>query len=57
LPAWLVWLVWLDREMQWLASPGGRPGRPQTYSDAAIQFCLSLKVLFGLALRQARRHG
>lgn len=45
-------LVWLDREMEWLASPSGRPGRSETYSDAAIQFCLSIKVLFGLALRQ-----
>jgi Transposase DDE domain len=45
-------LVWLDREMEWLAPASGQPGRPQTYSDAAIQFCLSLKVLFGLALRQ-----
>jgi hypothetical protein len=46
-------LIWLDREMEWLASPSGRPGRSETYSDAAIQFCLSIKVLFGLALRQA----
>lgn len=46
-------LVWLDRDMEWVASLSGRPGRPQTFSDAAIQFCLSLKVLFGLALRQA----
>ncbi len=38
--------------MEWLAAPSGRPGRPQTFPDAAIQFCLSLKVLFGLALRQ-----
>jgi hypothetical protein len=45
-------LVWLDREMEWLASPSGRPGHPETFSDAAIQFCLSIKVLFGLALRQ-----
>ena len=45
-------LVWLDREMEWLASPSGRPGGPETFSDAAIQFCLSMKVLFGLALRQ-----
>ena len=45
-------LVWLDREMEWLAPASGRPGRPQTFSDAAIQFCLSIKVLFGLALRQ-----
>ena len=46
-------LVWLDREMEWTAPKLGRPGRPQTFSDAAIQFCLSIKVLFGLALRQA----
>ena len=45
-------LIWLDREMEWLASPSGRLGRSETYSDAAIQFCLSIKVLFGLALRQ-----
>ncbi len=45
-------LVWLDREMEWLAAPSGRPGRPETFSDAAIEFCLSIKVLFGLALRQ-----
>ena len=45
-------LVWLDREMEWAAPKRGRPGRPQTFSDAAIQFCLSIKVLFGLALRQ-----
>jgi hypothetical protein len=46
-------LVWLDREMEWFAPQRGQPGRPQTCSDAAIQFCLSIKVLFGLALRQA----
>ncbi len=46
-------LVWLDREMEWLAPASGRPGRPRTFSDAAIQFCLSIKVLFGLALRQS----
>lgn len=45
-------LVWLDREMEWLAAASRRPGRPQIFSDAAIQFCLSIKVLFGLALRQ-----
>jgi hypothetical protein len=45
-------LVWLDREMEWSAPKRGRVGRPETFSDAAIQFCLSIKVLFGLALRQ-----
>ena len=45
-------LVWLDRDMEWLPPASDRVGRPQTFSDAAIQFCFSLKVLFGLALRQ-----
>lgn len=30
----------------------GRPGRPPVFSDAAIQFYLSIKVLFKLPLRQ-----
>lgn len=45
-------LIWLDREMAWLAPHEGRPGRPPVFSDAAIQFCLSIKVLFKLPLRQ-----
>ena len=44
--------LWLERDMQWLAAPSGKRGRQQTFSDAAIQFCLSIKCLFGLALRQ-----
>ena len=44
--------MWLDRDMQWLAAPSGKRGRRQTFSDAAIQFCLSIKCLFGQALRQ-----
>ena len=39
--------------MQWEATPSGRRGRQQTYSDAAIQACLILKVLLGLPLRRA----
>jgi hypothetical protein len=38
--------------MIWEAAPTGRRGRQQTCSDAAIQTCLSMKVLFGMALRQ-----
>ena len=38
--------------MTWEAAPTGKRGRRQTYSDAAIQTCLSMKVLFGMALRQ-----
>ena len=45
--------VWLDRDMQWYAAATGKRGRRQVFSDAAIQFCLSIKSLFGLALRQS----
>lgn len=44
--------IWFDPEMSWEAAPTGRRGRQQSYSDAAIQTCLSMKVLFGMALRQ-----
>lgn len=38
--------------MSWQAAPRGKRGRTQTYSDAAIPFCLAIKNLFGLTLRQ-----
>jgi hypothetical protein len=44
--------VWFDPEMIWEAAPTGKRGRQPGYSDAAIQTCLTLKVLFGMALRQ-----
>ncbi|WP_211322335.1 transposase, partial [Paracidovorax anthurii] len=43
--------MWLDEGMQWLAMPSGKRGRSATFSDAAIQFCLSIKCLFGQPLR------
>ena len=46
-------LVWVDREMAWHGSREGRPGRPAVFSNAAIQFCLSVEALFKLPLRQA----
>lgn len=45
--------VWLDKGMQWYATATGKRGRQPTFSNAAIQFCLSIKCLFGLALRQS----
>lgn len=45
--------IWFDPEMDWDATPSGKRGRQQAYSDAAIQACLTIKVLFGLPLRQA----
>ena len=44
--------VWFDPSMAWHAAPSGRRGRQQTFSEAAIQACLTIKVLFGLPLRQ-----
>lgn len=40
--------IWLEKDMQWLAPPSGN----RTFSEAAIQFCLTIKCLFGLSLRQ-----
>lgn len=45
--------IWLDKDLQWYAPASGRRGRQRVFSDAAIQFCLSIKCLFGLALRQS----
>lgn len=44
-------LILIGPAMQWLAEPAGKMGRPAVFSDAAIQLCLSVKVLF--KLRQA----
>ena len=44
--------IWFDSQMAWEAAPSGKRGRQQAYSDAAIQTCLTLKVVFGMALRQ-----
>lgn len=39
--------------MNWLAPATGKRGHQPTFADAAIQFCLTIKYLFGLALLQA----
>ncbi|GLK65227.1 IS5-like element ISPko3 family transposase [Paracoccus kondratievae] len=44
--------IWFDPEMIWAAAPTGKRGRQPSYSDAAVQTCLTMKVLFGMALRQ-----
>ena len=44
--------IWFDPEMVWVPPPSGKRGRQQSFSDAAIQACLTLKVLFGMPLRQ-----
>ena len=44
--------IWFDPDMEWIPPPTGRRGRQQSFSDAAIQTCLTMKVLFGMPLRQ-----
>ncbi len=44
--------IWFDPEMTWEATSTGKRGRQLVYSDTAIQTCLTMKVLFGLPLRQ-----
>ena len=44
--------IWFAPEMNWDAVPTGRRGRQLTYSDAAVQTRLTMKMLFGMALRQ-----
>jgi hypothetical protein len=44
--------IWFDPAMLWAAQPTGKRGRRPVYSDPAIQTCLTMKVLFGMALRQ-----
>ena len=48
-------LIWLGTNLQWQAEPSGKPGRSATFSDAAIQFCLSIKCL-DHAARDLRRY-
>lgn len=45
-------LIWPDKEMVWHAPHKGRQGRPPVFSNVAIRFCLSIKVLFRLPFRQ-----
>jgi hypothetical protein len=44
--------IWFDAKMVCDETPSGKRGRQQAYSDAAIKACLTIKVLFGLPLRQ-----
>ena len=46
-------LIWLDKDMLWHGCASGKRGRSPKYSEAAIQFCLTIKGLFNRALRQA----
>ncbi len=40
--------IWFDPAMTCKAAPTGKRGRQPDYSDAAIQTCLTMQVLFGM---------
>ncbi len=44
--------IWFDPEMVWMPPPDGNRGRQHQVSDAAIQACLTIKIVFGMPLRQ-----
>ncbi|GAV35210.1 transposase DDE domain protein [Roseomonas sp. TAS13] len=47
--------VWISPDLAWHAAEGsGKRGRPQVFTDAAIQAVLTLKVLYQLPLRAAQ---
>jgi hypothetical protein len=47
--------VWISPDLDWHAGKGTRRrGRPQVFTDAAIQTALTLKVLYQLPLRAAQ---
>jgi len=45
-------MIGLNKRMTWFVAASGKRGHSPKFSGAAIQFCLTLKNLFGLALRQ-----
>lgn len=45
----------VDPDMVWVAKPTGKRGRQPDCSGAAVRTCLSMKVLFGMALRAFSR--
>jgi hypothetical protein len=44
--------ILFDAEMCWGAEPTGKRGRQPTYSVVAVQTCLTMKLLFRMALKQ-----
>ncbi|MGL6211427.1 MAG: transposase [Paracoccaceae bacterium] len=42
--------IWFDPGMARAAKPTGQPGRHPVYSYAAVEICLTMKGLFGMAL-------
>ena len=49
--------IWRDQDFARHGARTGGNGRPAVFSDAAIQFCLMVKGLFALVLRQTTERG
>jgi hypothetical protein len=45
-------IVWFDSSTPWHAAPSGKRSGQPVYNDAAIQACLTIKILFCVPLRQ-----
>jgi hypothetical protein len=45
--------IWIDPKMDWYGNPSGQRGRSQTFSTAAIGFCLTVARILGVSLRRA----
>jgi len=45
--------IWLDPPLNWYAPLSGKRGRSATYTDQAIECCLTIKALFQLPLCQS----
>lgn len=45
--------IWIDSKMDWYGKPSGQRGRSQTFSDAAIEFCLTVARILSVSLRRA----
>jgi hypothetical protein len=43
---------WFHRQIDVGCQTNPQAGRSRTFSDAEVQICLTMKVLFGMALRQ-----
>ncbi len=46
--------IWLDRDMQWLAEPGGEPGRNPTFYDAASERVMARSFAHRVVERHVR---
>jgi hypothetical protein len=46
-------LIWIDPGTNWYGPQSGKRGRSQTFSEIAIQFCVTIAWLSGAPLRRA----